>query len=200
MRAARELTQPLVGSSASTIIIFLPLAFLSGVTGAFFKALSLIMVSAFVISFIVAWLIVPLIAHAALGEHEATRDDKGRFGVWVDNVFRKALTAGLRRRWLPLLFVLPLAIAGYLAFTNVGSGFMPVMHEGGRILDYRTELGTSLAETDRVLREIEAILKSTPESRPGRGVPDCSSAAGSPKRTQAIFSYASSPPRGRVST
>ena len=41
MRAGREFTRPLAGSSASTIIIFAPLAFLSGVTGAFFKALSL---------------------------------------------------------------------------------------------------------------------------------------------------------------
>jgi len=62
LAAAREFTHPLAGSSASTIIIFLPLAFLSGVTGAFFKALSLTMASALVISFLITWLAVPLLA------------------------------------------------------------------------------------------------------------------------------------------
>lgn len=55
-KAAIEFTQPLVGSSAATIIIFLPLAFLSGVTGAFFKALSVTMASSLFISFLLAWL------------------------------------------------------------------------------------------------------------------------------------------------
>lgn len=163
MRAARELTEPLAGSSASTIIIFLPLAFLSGVTGAFFKALSMTMASALVISFLVAWLVVPLIADGALGKAEAARDDKGRIGAWFDRSFRVSLGFGLRRPWLALLVVLPLAGIGYFAFTKVGSGFMPVMDEGGFIIDYRTPPGTSLTETDRVLREIGTILKSMPE-------------------------------------
>lgn len=163
MQAARELTEPLAGSSASTIIIFLPLAFLSGVTGAFFKALSLTMASALVISFLVAWLIVPLIADVVLTKAEVARDDKGRVGAWFDRAFRRSLGAGLRRPWLVLLVVLPLAGIGYLAFTKVGSGFMPVMDEGGFILDYRTQPGTSLTETDRVLREVESILRAMPE-------------------------------------
>src|SRR5438094_8947293 len=53
LSAAREFTNPLAGSSAATIIIFTPLAFLSGVTGAFFKALSLTLAASLIISFIV---------------------------------------------------------------------------------------------------------------------------------------------------
>ena len=58
--AVNEFSKPLAGSSASTIIIFAPLAFLTGVSGRFFKALSLTMASALAISFLVAWLAVPL--------------------------------------------------------------------------------------------------------------------------------------------
>src|SRR3989304_736203 len=61
MLATSEFTRPLAGSSASTIIIFAPLAFLSGVTGAFFKALSLTMAASLIISFFLAWLAVPLL-------------------------------------------------------------------------------------------------------------------------------------------
>ena len=163
MEAARELTEPLAGSSASTIIIFLPLAFLTGVTGAFFKALSLTMACALVISFLVAWLVVPLVADGVLGKYETATKDKGRIGAWFDRVFRNSLGFGIRRPWLALLVALPLAGVGYFAFTKVGSGFLPVMDEGGFILDYRTEPGTSLTETDRVLRQVEGILKDTPE-------------------------------------
>ena len=69
--AATEFTRPLAGSSASTLVIFAPLAFLSGVTGAFFKALSLTMAAALIISFLIAWLVVPLIAGKVLGAKDA---------------------------------------------------------------------------------------------------------------------------------
>ena len=74
LAAAREFTQPQVGSSASTIIIFLPLAFLSGITGAFFKALSLTMAVSLFISFLVAWLVVP----AAGGFHARPQGYRAR--------------------------------------------------------------------------------------------------------------------------
>ncbi len=161
--AARELTRPLVGSSASTIIIFIPLAFLTGVTGAFFKALSLTMASALVISFLFAWIVVPLIAEGVLGKKDIDAEDKGRIGAWCDRSLGALLRRGIRYPWLALVFVLPLAGAGAFAFTQVGSGFIPSMDEGGFILDYRTEPGTSLTETDRVLSEVAAILKEMPE-------------------------------------
>ena len=68
--AVTEFLAPLAGSSSATIVIFLPLAFLTGVTGAFFKALSLTMASALVISFIAAWFVIPLLA-----DYLVTRDD-----------------------------------------------------------------------------------------------------------------------------
>ncbi|MHB8174777.1 MAG: efflux RND transporter permease subunit, partial [Nitrospirota bacterium] len=77
VRAAGEFTRPLMGSSASTIIIFAPLAFLSGVTGAFFKALSLTMAASLVISYFVAWLAVPLLADHLLGQKDADQKEGG---------------------------------------------------------------------------------------------------------------------------
>jgi multidrug efflux pump subunit AcrB len=54
-------------------------------------------------------------------------------------------------------------VAGYFCFNRLPSDFMPSMDEGGFIIDYRTKPGTSLAETDRMLRQVEAILRDTPE-------------------------------------
>jgi multidrug efflux pump subunit AcrB len=149
--AAMEYLRPLAGSSASTVVIFLPLAFLSGVTGAFFKALSLTMAAALVISFFVAWLAVPLLADKLLSPKDIAREAQREHGRWLSAVQRgygRVLAMSLRRPWLAVLGVLPLLTAGWLAYQQVGSGFMPHMDEGGFILDYRTPPGTSLTETD----------------------------------------------------
>ncbi|MGC9021914.1 MAG: efflux RND transporter permease subunit, partial [Dissulfurimicrobium sp.] len=62
-----------------------------------------------------------------------------------------------------MLTLVSLAFAGWFSYKRLGSGFMPKMDEGGFILDYRTPPGTSLTETDRLLRQVEAILRATPE-------------------------------------
>lgn len=160
--AAQEFAHPLTGSSASTIIIFTPLAFLNGMTGAFFRALAITMASALVISFLIAWLIVPLLSGWLLGRRDIEREDVGPVMRRVNQGYRRALTAGMRRPWLTLLVLGPLIGAGYVAFGAVGSGFLPPMDEGGFVLDYQMPPGTSLQETDRVLREIGAILTATP--------------------------------------
>lgn len=161
--AAREFVQPLTGSSASTIIIFAPLAFLSGVTGAFFQALSLTMASALIISYLVAWLAIPLLADHMLGQRDAEREDEGPLTRRLQGHYMRLLGAMVRRPVWVLAVIVPLLGAGYLAYRQVGSGFMPGMDEGGFILDYQAAPGTSLTETDRLLRQVEAILRSTPE-------------------------------------
>ena len=162
MGAAAEFLRPLAGSSASTVIIFLPLAFLTGVTGAFFKALSLTMAAGLVLSFLVTWLAVPLLADRFLGERDAAQEEGGRATAWLHRRYAALMQRLLARPALVLLLVVPLLGLGAFAYLRVGSGFMPAMDEGGFILDYRAAPGTSLAETDRLLRQVEEILRANP--------------------------------------
>lgn len=163
MKAAREFTKPLAGSSAATVIIFSPLAFLSGVTGAFFKALSLTMAASLIISYLVAWLAVPLLADKLLNEKDAIQKEGGRLTEKVHERYERLMKRLFARPALVLSGLVPLLVAGYAGYRLIGSGFMPVMDEGGFILDYRSAPGTSLQETDRLLRQVEAILRATPE-------------------------------------
>jgi multidrug efflux pump subunit AcrB len=161
LTAAREFLSPLLGSSLATTIIFVPLAFLSGITGAFFKFLSLTMASALIISFALTAFTIPLLARSIID-----------FGKWQDPTHGR--DTWLRRthgRILRTLFAYPLLIAlglvvligaGYVAYNHVGTGFLPRMDEGGFVLDYQSAPGTSLAETNRELSEVEAILKKDP--------------------------------------
>src|SRR5205814_1313567 len=163
LSAASEFTNPLAGSSAATIIIFTPLAFLSGVAGAFFKTLSLTMAASLIISFIVAWLAVPILCANLLKRKDAEVEERGRFTRRVHEVYRENMQRLLRRPRFVIVFLVPLLLLGFIAFKSVGSGFMPAMDEGGFILDYISPPGTSLAETDRLLRQVESVLQETRE-------------------------------------
>jgi len=160
--AAIEFTPPLAGSSAATIVIFAPLAFLSGVTGAFFKALSLTMASSLCISFLLAWLAVPLLAEHLLGARDAETEDVGPVFRRLLQAYRRLMQRLAHQPWWILTGIAPLLIVGFISYHQVGSGFMPHMDEGGFILDYRAPAGTSLAETDRLLRQVGDILQSSP--------------------------------------
>ncbi|MFC1720119.1 efflux RND transporter permease subunit [Pseudomonadota bacterium] len=158
-QAAIEFTRPLAGSSAATIIIFTPLAFLDGVSGAFFKALSLTIASSLVISFLLAWLAVPLLAEHLLHEGDANAEDAGPLFQRLLRGYKALMQRLMRAPWLVLLGLVPMLALGLIAYKQVGSGFMPEMDEGGFVLDYRAAAGTSLSETDRLLRQVEGILQ-----------------------------------------
>jgi CzcA family heavy metal efflux pump len=160
--AAIEFTSPLMGSSFATIIIFAPLTFLSGVTGAFFKALSLTMASSLFISFLISWLAVPLIAEHLLHAKDAEKEDVGPIFSKILSGYRAAMVRIMAAPWLLLLGIVPLLFAGVIAYKHVGSDFMPHMDEGGFILDYETPAGTSLTETDRLLKQVAAIVRANP--------------------------------------
>ena len=163
--AATEFLRPLAGSSAATLVIFAPLAFLTGVTGAFFKALSVTMAGGLFISFVITAVGVPLLASSLLGEKEANHHEGGRFTDGLKERYGRLMTRLLARPAWVLAALLPLVALGGFAFTQVGSGFMPAIDEGGFVLDYRSPPGTALSETDRLLKQVEKIIQETPDVR-----------------------------------
>ncbi|HKS93716.1 MAG TPA: efflux RND transporter permease subunit [Gammaproteobacteria bacterium] len=160
--AAREFTRPLMGSSLSTIVIFAPLAFLGGITGAFFKALSLTMACGLVISFFIAWLVVPVLASWFLREKDASMDRDGLIARPFKKYYRAIMHTTLRRPWWLAVGLVPLIVIGTIGYTQVGSGFLPKMDEGGFILDYLAPPGASLAETNRLLAQVGKIIDGDP--------------------------------------
>jgi multidrug efflux pump subunit AcrB len=156
-----EFLRPLFGSSAATIVIFVPLAFLTGVTGAFFKALSITMAVALTLSFLVAWWLVPVLVEQLVKRRARTAelDPNGR----MITRYRRLLQGAVDRPWIPVAGAVAVAAIGVFSFLNVGSGFIPKIDEGGFVLDYVAPPGMSLSETDRLMRQIEAIIRKTPD-------------------------------------
>lgn len=163
--AAAEMTRPLVGSTAATMVVFLPLAFVTGVTGGFFKALALTMVAALGLSLLFTRFVLPIAAARWVGAREAEAAERaGGVLARLDRSFGWSAERAFAR---PALFVGVLALvfvaAGWMAWRNVPSGFMPAMDEGGFILDYKAQPGAALNDTDRLLRQVERIITATPE-------------------------------------
>jgi len=125
--AAVEFSKPLSGSSASTIVIFVPLAFLSGVTGAFFKALSLTMAASLLVSFLAAYLAVPLLAGRLLNEKDARQKEHGPITRMFHAIYRGVMGLLLPHPWMVLAVIAPLLAGGYYCYQHTGSGFMPKM-------------------------------------------------------------------------
>jgi len=160
--AAIEFSYPLFGSSAATIVIFAPLAFLSGVTGAFFQALSLTMASALFVSFLLSWLAVPLLAEHLLHQKDAQKEDVGIIFHHIQQAYKTIMQRLVVSPALILVILIPFLVVTYVSYNKVGSGFIPHMDEGGFVLDFISPPGTSLAETDRLVNQLGEILNNNP--------------------------------------
>ena len=165
LEGAAEMVRPLMGSTFATVVVFAPLAFLDGVTGGFFRALALTMSAALILSLLLAVFIAPLLAERWVTDQEVDRAERtGGPLARLSARYGALLERSLARPGLVALIVAGVLIfAGGLAYTRVQTGFMPRMDEGGFVLDYLAPPGTSLTETDRLLRQAEAIIQSVPE-------------------------------------
>jgi len=160
--AAREFLRPLTGSSLATLIVFLPLSFLAGVTGAFSRALSLTMGSALLISYLMTAFVVPVLARRMV-DFTRWRDPGASGGSWLGRRHTGSLDVLLRRPWLLAVILLPLLALGWFSSMRVQTGFMPRVDEGGFVMDFYTPPGTSLAETGRVMAQVDTLLRAQPE-------------------------------------
>ena len=163
--AAAEMTRPLIGSSLSTLVIFIPLAFLGGVTGGFFRALAVTMAAALSLSLVFSLVIAPLLARAWLRETDVASAERADGAMSGPRRRYAQLAEGLLRRpgLAAAACLALLLVAGGVANLQLASGFMPKMDEGGFVLDYKAHPGAALSETDRLLRQVETILRQTPD-------------------------------------
>ena len=157
-KATRALFAALVGTTLTTVVVFIPLARLEGVVGRFFSALAVTLSSAVLLSLVMSLTVVPLAAAKWLKRSTTTRAPSR-----VAELYVRAIRAFLWLGWLGPLVAVLLLVLGVVGALKVPSGFLPTMDEGAFVLDYFLPSGTSLTDTDQVARKVEAILSSTPE-------------------------------------
>ncbi len=161
--AIAEITVPIIGSTITPVVVFLPLAFLEGVTGVFFRSLALTMAVALLTSLVLALVFTPVLANRFVnfkGEvGEGEEEKTGRILGWILQGYERVLAFALRQRLLVILVIVLVGIGSYLLYNQLGSEFLPEFDEGAFVLDYKTPPGSSLQETDRILQHVEQLLK-----------------------------------------
>ena len=165
--AMREVGPALIGSTLTPVVVFIPLAFLDGVPGVFFRALALTMVSSLLISLLVAVTFTPALAELMMRHPRGPAQDElsqgGRLLHLVIGAYEWMVRRALRHAWLALACMAGVVVAGVALYDRLETDFLPKMEEGAFVLDYYSRPGTSLSETDRMLRHVEQILLGTPE-------------------------------------
>ena len=159
-RDLSDLLPALLGSSLSTTVILVPFALLSGVVGAFFRPLALTMALALAVSFFVAWLLVPALAGRG---RAATTPGPGSTDTFFGRFYTRLVGLIVRHPSLAFLGLVVLVTASVFEYRAVGTDFLPAMDQGSIIMDYWTPPGTSLADTDAMLRDAEAALDTVPD-------------------------------------
>ncbi len=174
--ALSEITRPLIGSTITPIVVFLPLISVTGVTGTFFRALALTMTVALLTSLALALTWTPALSIALLrGNGRGAQIIPIDSAQTAESSHRRNLMAPILRaheRLLRLALAKPLWLAGacgllivtvFVAYKALGSDLLPEMDEGAFVLDYIMPAGSSLQETDRVLLHVDRILHQIPE-------------------------------------
>jgi CzcA family heavy metal efflux pump len=182
--ALEEITIPLIGSTVTPIVVFLPLISITGVTGTFFRALAVTMGVSLLASLVLALTWTPNLSQYFIHKRKGTESDSvadqpeeesirrllaaeeaslgGFFRKIVDFHERWLRRALAKPLWLATLSLV-LVVVAYVCYRYSGSDLMPKMDEGGFTLDYWTPAGTSLAETNRMVTAAEQILNTIPE-------------------------------------
>jgi len=162
--AIREIRIPLVGSTVTPIVVFLPLISIVGVEGVFFRALAVTVGAGLLTSLALALTWTPTLSHYFLRKR-ARRDAAEHRSVSprLLRIYERSLRTTLEHKWVLGLFAAALIAGSYICYRNIGTDLLPAMDEGGFIVDYIMPAGASLEETNRVITHIEKILLATPE-------------------------------------
>lgn len=184
--AISEITIPIIGSTITPVVVFLPLTILTGVTGVFFRSLALTMTVALLTSLVLALTFTPVLAQrfvkakgkpddettgtetdptvAEMRRDESEEEEEhGRFLGAIVRRYEWLLDHALNRRWIVVVVSAAVLLGSWLLARHIGSEFLPAFDEGAFVLDYAAPPGTSLDETNRMLMQVEGLLKETPE-------------------------------------
>lgn len=159
-KAVTYLFPAMVSSSLATIVILVPFELMTGIAGAYFRILTMTMIITLVCSFIITWIGLPVI-YLFLSKdkplNESADGHKVRTHKWIEFF--------ILRPYISIILILTFIAGIAIIMPKLPTGFLPEMDEGSIVLDYTSPPGTSLEETDRLLTEVDKIIKSIPEVR-----------------------------------
>ncbi|MDE0636615.1 MAG: efflux RND transporter permease subunit [Candidatus Poribacteria bacterium] len=169
VEGTKEVTIAVIGSTMTNIFVFIPIAFMSGIVGSFFIEFGLTVVFATIFSLWVSFTMTPMLAAYLLKPKAADHRPNAFFRLWnrgmqrLEDGYARILGWSLRYLWVNLLVAILLIVGSVLLASTLGSEFMPKSNGDFIIINVELPPGTTLAETDEMTLEMEAVLKASPE-------------------------------------
>jgi multidrug efflux pump subunit AcrB len=190
--ALREITVPLIGSTITPVVVFIPLIVINGVYGVFFRALAITMSVSLVTSLALAMTWTPNLSQyfirrtnektdSPVSDPPSSEDQNAKasdettkilaaeekhlsgFFLRVVNFHEHWLRRALERPMLLVILSVGLVVVSFICFRFSDTELLPEMDEGGFVLDYWTPSGSSLTETNRIIGHVEQMLREVPE-------------------------------------
>ncbi|MGD0497594.1 MAG: efflux RND transporter permease subunit [Bryobacteraceae bacterium] len=161
--AIHEIRVPLVGSTITPIVVFVPLVAIAGVTGVFFRALAFTVGAALLTSLALALTWTPTLSHYFIRKRHIGRAVESSVPRWLMRIYERVLRGVLEHPLALGLASVALVAGSYFCFVGIGSDLLPTLDEGSFVVDYWTPAGASLDESNRMVSHIERVLSRVPE-------------------------------------
>ena len=160
-KGTRIVVFALLASTASIVVIFLPIIFLKGVIGKFFNAFGVTLITAIAISFIVAISFTPMLS-ARLVKRSEKENPFMKIYRRFEDAFDVSLKWALNHKSVVIALSILSIVGGYLMLKATEKEFHPMTDEGRFVIRFETPSGSSLDFTDSKVRKLEEILGSNP--------------------------------------
>ena len=165
----KEVTIAVIGSTMTNIFVFVPIAFMSGLVGAFFVEFGLTVVFATIFSLWLSFTMTPMLAAHLLKPTEEGKIPNPFFRIWnrgmegLERGYTRILGWSLKHLWVNVLVAIVLIVGSVFVASTLGGEFIPKSNGDFIIISVELPPGTTLTETDEITLEMEAVLKRSPE-------------------------------------
>jgi len=170
---AREVAVPVVVSTLTTLVVFLPILFVPGIAGFLFRDLALTISFSLSVSSLVALTLIPMMTSLFFREEKTNFEATNKLAVLLSNLLEKLedkyrflLNRLIQRSGMVVFAALFLFGATLPIFYQLGGEFFPRVDENAFTLEVQREPGVNLFELERSIRQVESIIQQeVPESR-----------------------------------
>jgi len=190
---ANEVSQAITASTLTTISVFLPVAYVSGIAGELFKSMGLTITFSLLMSLFVALTLIPMLSSKLIrrrlkqaesfpnnyskndssveGEQNETKNKaetvniarRGRLFNFILKVYGSLIKGALRYRGLVVILAVVILVISFLLISIVGTEFFPSLDQGSFNVNISLPVGTNLNITSGIVEEIEKITSTIPE-------------------------------------
>ncbi len=159
-KATREIALAVMATTLSLLVIFVPLAFMAGRVGRFFKSFGITVAFAVAVSLLISFTLTPMLASRFLKVRRKEKSSKENlFYSWIDRSYGWILSWSLRNRWVIVVMGIAVVLWTIPLFQTVGKTFIPTDDQSEFEIIVQVPGGYTLEETDRLFRELEEKVK-----------------------------------------